>query len=236
MSFGEKDREKNKKGSMVEVIKLPKYNQSKEKAFALLEKYEDVKEGDFWILKNETKDGRIMYSGLIISHNACLKINDHLAPNDRFVPSCVELDKVGYNGSLVFTYCNDAQGIYEVGEVSPANCKNAYPYAMAYKRLFDRVVLKNSKIAYDGIYSGSEADEFREPLPDTADEIPEEDIEKIRNELATKMDKKTLLKVIQDKGKKFEDVEALKALKDPMDWREMTFGIYDDAMKELGAE
>ena len=72
----------------------------------------------------------------------------------------VEIDKDGYGGSLVFKYMCNEQGIYEVGEVSKENCKNDYPYAMALKRCFDRVVLKNSKIAYAGIYSDSESDEF----------------------------------------------------------------------------
>ena len=48
--------------------------------------------------------------------------------------------------------------------MSARNCKNEYPYAMAFKRLFDRVVLKQCKLAYDGIYSDSEADEFKDPM------------------------------------------------------------------------
>ena len=38
---------------------------------------------------------------------------------------------------------------------------------MAFKRLFDRVVLKLSKLAYAGIYGEDEADEFRDPLVET---------------------------------------------------------------------
>ncbi|MCX4255076.1 MAG: hypothetical protein OSJ63_07450, partial [Bacilli bacterium] len=66
----------------------------------------------------------------------------------------------GYGGSLVFIYNCPEQGLYEVGEVSKNNCQNGYPYAIALKRCFDRVVLKNSKIAYSGIYSDSESEEF----------------------------------------------------------------------------
>ena len=122
---------------------------------------------------NETKTGKMMYTGLIISHNACLKINDNMPEKDKFNPDCVSVDKSGYGNSLVFTYANKVQGLYEVGEASAQNCKNAYPYAMAYKRLFDRVVLKICKLAFDGIYSDSEADEFKEryeeePQPITA--------------------------------------------------------------------
>lgn len=178
--FGEKRQEKNKAGQTVDVWVLPKYEESKKKAISIIEKYEDIHEGDFWILKNETKSGTVMYSGLIISHNACLKINETLDAKDKFDPTCVTVDKDGYGGSLVFTYINAKQGIYEVGEVSAKNCKQGYPYAMALKRCFDRVVLKASKLAYDGIYSESESDTFvREEKPPQAQSdgstgIPEE--------------------------------------------------------------
>jgi hypothetical protein len=108
----------------------------------------------------------MQYNGLIISHNGCLKINDYLPPEKRFKPECVKIATDGYSKSLVFTYCCPEQGIYEVGEVSPLNCKNAYPYAMALKRCMDRVILKNSKIAYSNIYSESESDEFSRQLDD----------------------------------------------------------------------
>lgn len=162
-NFNEKPKEYSaKRGTEIPVWVSPKYEQSKKKAIEIIEKYENIKEGDFWILMNETKTGKMAYTGLIISHNACLKINDAMPEESKFVPSCVSIDKVGYSDSLVYTYCNEQQGIYEVGEVSNNNCRNAYPYAMAIKRCFDRVVLKLCKLAYDGVYSDSEADEFKE--------------------------------------------------------------------------
>lgn len=158
--FSEKTHEYSvKQKKEIPVWVSPKYTQSRLKAIEIIDKYDNITAGDFWILMNETKSGKMAYTGLIISHNACLKINDHL--EDKFKPSCMTLDKDGYNGSVVYTYINDEQGIYEVGEVSKDNCKNAYPYAMALKRCFDRVVLKLCKLAYDGVYSDSEADEFR---------------------------------------------------------------------------
>ena len=159
--FNEKETEYSKKaGKEIPVWQTPKYKQSKTKAQELIKNGDyGLCEGDFWILMNETKTGKMQYTGLIISHNACLKINDKL--DDKFKPSAVSVDKEGFNNSLVFSYCNDKQGIYEVGECNASNCKNDYIYAMAFKRLFDRVVLKLSKIAYDGIYSEVEADEFK---------------------------------------------------------------------------
>lgn len=151
------------KGKQLPVWKSPKYEESRAKAIEIIGKYKCIEEGDFWILMNTIKGGEtMMYSGLIISHNGCLKINDEQTAENRFKPECVSLDKDGYKDSLVFTYCNAEQGLYEVGEVSSENCKNSYPYAMAYKRLFDRVVLKLCKLAYSGVYSDSEADEFKQ--------------------------------------------------------------------------
>ena len=164
-NFGEKKTEYNiKLGKECEVWQSPKYLEAKKKAIEALESdmYKDVlSESDFWILMNATKSGKMAYTGLIISHNGCLKINDALPEDKRFKPSCMSLDKDGYRGSLVYSYCNDSQGVYEVGEVSATNCKNEYPYAMALKRCMDRVILKNSRLAYAGIYSDSEADEFK---------------------------------------------------------------------------
>lgn len=163
-NFGEKQSEYHAKfGKEIPVWQSPKYLEAKRKAIEIIEsgKY-GVDDSDFWILMNATKSGKMMYTGLIISHNGCLKINDCLG--SKFNPDCVSFDKDGYNGSLVFFYSNAEQGIYEVGEVSKTNCQNDYPYAMAYKRLFDRVVLKLSKLAYSGIYSDSESDEFMQRI------------------------------------------------------------------------
>lgn len=170
-NFGEKKTENiNGKTLPVEFI-TPKYKEARNKAIELLEsdKYKGILEtSDFWILVNTyANKTKAMYSGLIISHDGCLKINDVLDKELKFKPECMTLDKEGYNGSLVFTYNCPEQGIYEVGEVSKDNCKNDYPYAMALKRCMDRVILKNSKIAYSGIYSDSEADEFTKRIDES---------------------------------------------------------------------
>lgn len=168
--FNEKKEEEFYDSEQKRVVKLPvwqspKYLESKKKAIEIIEaKIYGVSEGDFWILKNKTKSNKIAYTGLIISHNGCLKINDALDEKKRFKPSCLKRTQNEFANSLVYEYCNDEQGIYEVGEVNVKNCKNEYPFAMALKRCFDRVVLKNSKLAYAGIYSDSEADEFAEQL------------------------------------------------------------------------
>lgn len=162
--FGEKNTEKVG-GKELPVFQSAKYKSAKEKAIEIIEKGKyGLTEGDFWILMNTYNNGeKMMYSGLILSHTGCLKINDKL--ETKFDPASVRENQNGYNNSLVFTYSNKEQGIYEVGEVAPGNYKmngrNDYPYAMAFKRCFDRVVLKLSKLAYSGIYSESESDDFK---------------------------------------------------------------------------
>lgn len=172
-NFGEKKEEFIGNAKLPVSFLTPKYKEAKAKAIELLEseKYKDVlEESDFWILVNTyANKTKAMYSGLIISHDGCLKINDSLDENLKFKSECVSLDTNGYKNSLVFTYNSPEQGLYEVGEVSDKNCKNDYPYAMALKRCFDRVVLKNSKIAYSGIYSDSEADEFAKRNDDVSE-------------------------------------------------------------------
>lgn len=53
--------------------------------------------------------------------------------------------------------------IWSIGEASPKNCRNAYPWAMAEKRAIDRVILKLIGI-HGLVYSEEEAD-FERPAP-----------------------------------------------------------------------
>lgn len=204
--FNEKTEEYSSKSKCkLPVIQSSKYQEAKKKALELIDgKKFDLAEGDFWILMNETKNGQMMYTGLIISHNGCLKINDKIEEKLKFKPSCMTLDKEGYRNSLVYTYVNDEQGIYEVGEVSADNCKNAYPYAMALKRCMDRVILKNCKLAYSGVYSDSEADEFAGKNDD--------DVSKVDRKI-DKVQLKALEGVLEDYCSKTEGAD-LKALKE----------------------
>ena len=53
---------------------------------------------------------------------------------------------------------------WSIGEASPSNNKNNYPYAMAEKRAKDRVVLKLVDLSGD-FYSEDEADDFKDAKP-----------------------------------------------------------------------
>ena len=160
-TFGAQKMEYNSKaGANTKTWESPKYLEGKKKAIELIDKTEyGLTEADFWILKTySAKTGT--YAGLIISHNGCLKINDKLAAEAKFVPSCVSWVRNGA-GDLVLQYLNDKQGLLEFVEASSKNCTNAYPFAMVLKRLQDRVILKNSKIAFSGIMSEVESEEFK---------------------------------------------------------------------------
>ena len=170
--FNEKTEEYSRKQNKnIPVWQSPKYIEARAKAVELIEsKKYGLSEGDFWILMNETKSGKMGYTGLIISHNGCLKINDNI--ENKINPNNFKVEKDGYNNSLTYTYCDE--DVFEVGEVSKENCTNAYPYAMALKRCFDRAVLKKCKLAYAGVYSDSEAEEFTKK-----DDEEEKEIKKV---------------------------------------------------------
>ena len=222
-NFNEKEVEYYK-GNELDVWQSPKYKESKAKAIEMIEsnKY-GLSEGEFWILMNTTKNkDKMIYSGLIISHNGCLKINEAL--ENKVKPNCFNLDKEGYNDSLVYTYIDE--DTYEVGEFSSSNCENSYPYAMAFKRCFDRVVLKKSKLAFSGVYSEVEADEFKA----NQTEETEKEIEDFKNHNLYEME---LDKLITENKLDYEKVCALWKVKDihKMNTKDLKYSI--DNFEEL---
>ena len=98
----------------------------------------------------------------------------------KFKPSSVSFVKDTGNKDKVLSYINEEQGVYEFGEISADNCKNDYPYAMVLKRLMDRVILKNSKVGFFGIYSEAESDSFKDS-PEPKEEIVKPKKEPVKN-------------------------------------------------------
>lgn len=172
-------------GRSYECRASKKYAETKANATKIIDSGEyGLTENDFWTLKQYNNDGVCLYNGLIISHNGCLKINDKL--KNPFLAKCCNkpesftyykkgkdksvVEVHGYTQTYVETRpfvqslnaliedCNFDE-IYEVGEISTENLKNDYPFAMLYKRLFDRVILKKSKLAFMGILSEAEVDD-----------------------------------------------------------------------------
>lgn len=162
-TFGEKDKE-YVDGQYMPVLITPKYKASRDTAVNLLNRKEFagiLTEGDFWILMNKTKTGKMAYTGLIISHEGLLKINNTLPEDKRFMEEyCSDPIPFEYAGKigLLMIYRDKRDGMMEIGEIAGDNCKNSYPYAMLLKRTFDRVVKRKADLS--GIYSDTEADEF----------------------------------------------------------------------------
>ena len=189
-NFGEKTQEFID-GQNLPVWQSPKYVASKEAAIGLLESKEFgsvLSENDFWILMNKTKSGKIAYTGLIISHEALLKINavlpDDSKFNEEYCSEPVPFEYAGKKGFLM-VYRDKRDGMLEVGEITPENCKNGYPFAMLFKRTFDRVVKRKANMI--GFYSDSEADEFRETVIDSETgeilNIPKKETKKAKEEV-----------------------------------------------------
>ena len=223
-NFGEKATEFSAKdGKELPVWKSPKYETAKKAVIKMLEseEYKDVlDESDFWILMNRTKSGKMAYTGLIITHNGCLKINDVLPEELKFNRCCIscrnsnDADYGGktYNDSLIFVYdssrlgrVDDKQKIFEIGEVSSKNCTNDYPYAMALKRCMDRVILKNSKLAYSGVYSDSEAEEFTNNSDSSENETPK----KTKIIPATEKQLEVIKDIFKDKKMELKNILAV---------------------------
>ena len=161
LTFGEKKTEKIN-GKEVRVIFSTKYETSKAAVLKLLESEagKGLSESDFWIQKNKTKTGDyLVYSALIITHDALMKINATLSPDSRFNQEyCSDPIPFEYNGKkgLYMTYRDKRDGMFEIGEITTDSCKNDYPFAMLLKRTFDRVVKRKANLF--GIYS--DADDF----------------------------------------------------------------------------
>jgi hypothetical protein len=78
-------------------------------------------------------------------------------------PQILEQDSASAVSMIVTGRLGDVAE-WSVGEASPKNNKNAYPWAMAEKRAKDRVILKLVGVAGD-VYSEEEADDFKAAKP-----------------------------------------------------------------------
>ena len=117
----------------------------------LAEKYKLSKD-DFWELKRGTR------SMWIITHDACEKIA--AKENIQFGAPTIYRD-TNQDVAIVGDAKRGNKVIWSTGEASPKNCKAPYMFAMAEKRLKDRLVLKLINAYEYGIYSDSEADNFK---------------------------------------------------------------------------
>lgn len=117
----------------------------------IAQKY-DLSKDDFWELKRGTR------SMWIITHDACEKIA--AKENIQFGAPTIYRDS-NQDVAIVGDAKRGNKIIWSTGEASPKNCKAPYMFAMAEKRLKDRLVLKLINAYEYGIYSDSEADNFK---------------------------------------------------------------------------
>ena len=117
----------------------------------LAQKY-NLSKDDFWELKRGTR------SMWIITHDACEKIA--AKENIQFGAPTIYRDS-NQDVAIVGDAKRGNKIIWSTGEASPKNCKAPYMFAMAEKRLKDRLILKLINAYEYGIYSDSEADNFK---------------------------------------------------------------------------
>lgn len=102
---------------------------------------------------------------------------------------------------------------WSIGEASPANSKNSYPYAMAEKRAKDRVIGKLVGLA-EHVYSEDEADDFKDgaPAPPKEDEDKEAALKALGKEIRTAAmaakDRPALNNLLKVRG---DDLRSIKA-------------------------
>ena len=128
-------------------------SQIPEAVLTLLKKYDLHNSDNYWQLKHGSKPW-------IVKHKALEK----LAIKEGIVfemPTMIETDANNKTVSMIVSGKLGKRTEWSVGEASPDNCMNAYPYAMAEKRGKDRVTLKLLGV-YGDVMSEDESDDFQQ--------------------------------------------------------------------------
>lgn len=115
----------------------------------LAEKY-NLSKDDFWQHKQS--------GNWILTHDACIKIA--VKENIQFGRPDVFRDD-NSNVALLGDAKRGNTIAWSTGEAGPKNCRMAYPWAMAEKRLKDRLTLQLVNAYEFGVYSEVEADDFK---------------------------------------------------------------------------
>ena len=99
----------------------------------------------------------------VLLHKAC----ERIAAKNNIVfdaPVIIESDAGKKHAVMCVTGHMGDNTEWSIGEATPYNNKNNYPYAMAEKRAKDRVILKLIGL-HGHVYSQAEADELEEAMP-----------------------------------------------------------------------
>jgi len=120
----------------------------------LAKKYNLDPKNDFWKHKQSGK--------WIITHDACEKI----ASMEKIsLKDWTTLNSERDFCRFLITMTMGDKEITSIGEASKENCQSRYYGSMAEKRGVDRCILKLINAYEYGIYSDSEADTFKKPVP-----------------------------------------------------------------------
>ncbi len=127
------------------------------------------------VLKKYGEDGRTAcwdcHGTWVVLHKAlervAVKAKIKFAP-----PQVLVVDVENKTVAICVTGTMDDRSEWSIGEASPGNNKNAYPFAMAEKRGKDRVILK--LVGLHGLlYSEDEADDFKATAPAQQAQTPD---------------------------------------------------------------
>jgi hypothetical protein len=150
----------------------------KQKLFKLIAEHYELEADDFWQHRQS--------KNWILSHNAVRKISHQQTPEGHTIVPPFGTDlrtfkdgdvtqagvfgpEVVLGGSFKLVDSNHKiiRQVFAIGEANPRNVNEnvSYPWAMAYKRMFDRGVLDVLAFAELNIYSSIEADEFKNSKP-----------------------------------------------------------------------
>lgn len=172
-------------------------------------------------------------------------------------PSISERDSANKVVAMLITARMGDRMEWSFGEASPANNKNAYPYAMAEKRGKDRCILKLLN-AHGTVYSEEEADEFKQrPNPHVTrpeDIVPEVEYDehgqpidniptgddrierlpksKARADFAAAQHELRLTKTPAEL-ERWGKSNANRVESYPTDWQAMLRGVYSEHMSDL---
>lgn len=178
-------------------------------------------------------------------------------------PKVLEARGIDQCAALVVTGRMSDRTEWSIGEASPGNNKNAYPFAMAEKRAKDRVILKLIN-AHGAVYSEAEADEFAEApkrqnphVTRPSDIVPEVEYDQYGDpidniphgdpsiERLPKAKSRADFEACQKEMRKtrtpnelavFGADNANRIASYPIDWQEIMRGLYADHMADLRKE
>ncbi|MGM4997817.1 hypothetical protein AB8A05_04065 [Tardiphaga sp. 538_B7_N1_4] len=198
--------------------------------------------GSTWVVKHKALERVAAELGVVWDRPAMIETN----ASEGIVSMCV-FGKLGDHSE------------WSVGEASPKNNKNSYPYAMAEKRAKDRVILKLLS-GHGDLYSEAEADEFEQPrrnphVTRAADIVPATEYDKngqpIDNiplpdpssvQKLTVKDQRPIFEALQKEIHATDSIDGLQAWaaenKDRLgalknEWQEFLRGVYADQLKGL---